>query len=530
MLIIRDIRMELNDSFESIKNKVISKYRLQNVTLFEYAKKSVDARNKNDVFFVASFYVECKNESKVKNKKISVFDKRKYRPTLNKEKYDYDKKVVVVGAGPCGLFAALNLVLKGFKVILIEQGKMIKERIKDVENLLNSGVLNPFSNIQFGEGGAGTFSDGKLQTTINDEHILYMIEEFINNGANDDLRYLSKPHIGTDALRKVIVNIRNKIISLGGEVLFEHKLVDLDIIDNSIKGIKVLHNDEIKYIETNNVFLAIGHSARDTFKLLKDLDVPLEQKPFSMGVRIEHLQENINKAQYGEKFYKHPALKAADYKLSVHLDNGRGVYTFCMCPGGEVVASSSEEGGVVVNGMSNYARDGKYSNSAVLVNILTSDFESDDVLAGVELQRKYEKKAYEMSNNYYAVAQTVGDFLNDSSTTYLKNGTSYKPNVVFGNIKDVVPSYVYESLKEALPLLDKKLKGFADNDSLLLGVETRSSSPVRIVRNKNYESIKIKGLYPLGEGAGYAGGITTSAVDGMKAVEAFIENNKFKKV
>lgn len=528
MIIIKNVRMELDDSFESIKKKVINKYKLKEVKLFEYAKKSVDARNKSDIFFITSFYVVCSSYKQDKN--ISVFDENKYRPALKKEKYNYNEQIVVVGAGPAGLFATLSLVMKGFNVTLIEQGKKVEERIIDVDNLMKTGKLNPYSNIQFGEGGAGTFSDGKLQTTINDDYILYMIEEFINAGANEDLRYLAKPHIGTDVLRKVVINIRNKILTLGGKILFETKLTKLDIKNGSLEGIYIEQKGVETYLRTKHCFLAIGHSSRDTFEMLKNTNVYLEQKPFSMGVRIEHLQENINKAQYGEKYYNHKALKAADYKLAVHLPNNRGVYTFCMCPGGEVVPAASEEGHVCVNGMSNYKRDGKYSNSAILVNVNKEDFPSDDVLAGVELQRKYEKKAYDISKSYKAICQKVKDFKENKITTCIENGTSYGAGIVFAQIKDVLPSFITDSIKEALPLLGRKLKGFDDDEALLLGVETRSSSPVRITRNKNYESVNVKGLYPIGEGSGYAGGITTSAVDGLKSVDAFIILNKIEKV
>ena len=429
------------------------------------------------------------------------------------------KNVVIVGAGPSGLFSALTLVQNGISPIVIEQGESVENRKISVDKFLKNGNLNVLSNVQFGEGGAGTFSDGKLTTGINSPYCKKVLQEFVNFGAPEQILYLSKPHIGTDNLRNVVKNIREYIISKGGQVLFNEKVTNFEIEEGKIKAVKCS-----KRIETDSVILAIGHSARDTFKKLYDLGVEIQPKNFAVGVRIEHLQENINIAQYGEN----PSLKGlpvADYKLIYHAKNGRTCYTFCMCPGGQVMASNSEENSIVTNGMSNFSRDGKNANSALLVNVMVADYYRNSPLDGMYFQEELEKKAFDLGGkNYNAPAQKVEDFLEDKETTEFGNvRPTYMPGVTGANLNKILPQFVSNTMKEAIVELDKKLHGFANNDAVLTGVETRSSSPVQITRDKtDLNSANVQGLYPCGEGAGYAGGITTSAMDGLKVAESII--------
>lgn len=495
----------------------ILKSQIKNISI---AKKSIDARDKRNVFYLFSIDIDINNENRyLKYKNVSKTPIYKYSiPTSS-----LTKRPVIIGFGPAGMFAGLILAYSGAKPVIIERGYSVEKRQEAINNFWKNRNLDTKSNVQFGEGGAGTFSDGKLTTGISDERCRYVLEKFVEFGAPKEILYLSKPHIGTDILINIVKNIRKEIISLGGEVLFEHKLINI-IGGNSVEYIEVEYNDEIKKIECDNVILAIGHSARDTFEKLKELNIEMIQKPFAMGVRIEHSQDMINKAQYGE-FHKY--LPPADYKLTAHLENGRSAYTFCMCPGGVVVAAASEENMVATNGMSYYNRDGKNANSALLIGINTEDFGSDDVLAGMYLQREFEKKAYiSGGSNYNAPIQTVGDLLDNKPTTNLGNiNPSYKPGVTPADFKDIFPEFMYESFKLALKSMDKKIKGFADKNAVMTAVESRSSSPVRILRDKNScNSVSIKGLYPCGEGCGYAGGIMSAAVDGMKCAEAVLNN------
>lgn len=425
-----------------------------------------------------------------------------------------------------GLFAAYTLARNGAKPILVEQGKCVEERIEDVEFFKQEGILNTLSNVQFGEGGAGTFSDGKLTTGVNDTYCNKVLELFYEFGAPESILYTSKPHIGTDNLINIVKNIRNEIVHMGGEVLFNTKFVDFDIENDEIIGItlKNIESNEIYNMQTSNVILAIGHSARDTFEKLYEKNVNMKRKNFSVGVRIEHKQEMINRAQYGEKTKL--KLPPAEYKLAYH-GKERSCYTFCMCPGGEVVASSSEENTIVTNGMSKFARDGQNANSAVLVNIVPEDFEGSSPLAGIYFQKELEEKAFLLGGgNYNAPIQRVEDFFSNSLTNHIGSITpTYKPGVTFSNLNDLLPNFVSETLKEGIKYFDTKLKGFADADAILTAVETRSSSPVTIVRNE-FGQANIAGLYPCGEGAGYAGGIMTAAVDGIKCAIKIMENNK----
>lgn len=515
MLRISNIKLSLDESESDLMSK-LNKILGRKIKNFTIAKKSIDARKKNDVHFVYAVDVEADDEERLakKIKNAQLIKNTEYRfPSGNK----INGPIVIVGTGPAGMMCALTLAENGYKIIMLERGKCVEERRADVERFWKSGELDTESNVQFGEGGAGTFSDGKLTTGVNDFRIRKVLEEFHAHGAPEEILYTAKPHVGTDNLYHMTKNMREDIIKMGGEVRFSHKMTELIIKNGRVTGVKVQSADGIYEIETAHVVLAIGHSARDTFVMLRDSGLAMEQKNFSIGARIEHLQEMINISQYGAA---HEKLGAADYKLSVHLPGGRSAYTFCMCPGGRVVASASEEGGVVTNGMSNFARDGANANSGFLVNVNPSDFGSDDVLAGMYLQREIEKKAFKAGGgDYRAPAERVGDFLKTGCKEKNVNPT-YKPGVKWTSLDKVLPKFVTDTMRDALPLLDRKLHGFASEDAVLTAPETRSSSPVRIIRDSKTLQSNIKGIYPCGEGAGYAGGITTAAVDGIKIAEA----------
>lgn len=512
------IKFSDKDVFEQIsKSLKISKDMIQS---FEILKLSVDARKKPNIKFVASLGVKLSEKAE---KKFSHLKYEKGSHLLEYEKKSTDEEIVVVGFGPSGMFAGLALAKMGLKPLIIEQGKMVDEREKDVEEFWKNRKLNKFSNVQFGEGGAGTFSDGKLNTNLNNDYCKSVIEELFFFGAPKEITYINKPHIGSDKLKSVVKNMREYIKTLGGQFMFSTKLSDIKIEDGKVVSIEVLNVEtgEISSIRTDKLLLCVGHSARDVFVLLKEKGALLKQKPFAMGVRIEQKQSDINLSQYGAE--KIDGLGNADYKLAVHLPNGRAVFTFCMCPGGEIVASSTDEGEIVTNGMSYFARDKENANSAVLVNIMPEDYGSDDPLAGIWYQARYERLAFELGGkNFNAPAETVGSFVYGKDT---KTGIdfSYRPGITFSKIEKCLPEIVSQSLKEGLPLLNKKLENFARDENLLVAIESRSSCPLTIVRDENYES-NIKGLFPVGEGAGFAGGIVSSAQDGIKVAESIYKN------
>ena len=511
------IRKELNK--EELLKEVCSQshIKLEDVTNFFIYKKSVDARKKEDIFYNYSFNIEVKDEEKYpKFKKVPNTVDSIYVNAKRKSSY----RPLIVGMGPAGLFCALYLVKNGIKPIIIEQGKNVEERLKDVEAFRNNGLLNVRSNVQFGEGGAGTFSDGKLTSGINNPLCRNVLKDFVEFGAPEEIEYINKPHIGTDKLVEIVKNIRIYLIEAGAEVCFNEKLEEFETSNGSI--VAAITNK--RKIETDCLVLAIGHSARDTFEMLYSKNIKMERKNFSVGVRIEHKQELINESQYGKK--SKLILPPAEYKLVYHNEKtGRSCYTFCMCPGGVVMASSSEEGTIVTNGMSTFARDGENANSAVLVNVSPNDFEGESPLEGIYFQKRIEEKAFKMAgSNYMAPYQSVDEFLGKKEI--IKNvEPTYKPGVKECNLEELFPKFVTETLKEGIIYFDKKIKGFASSGAILTAPETRSSSPVKIVRKENGMSENVNGLYPCGEGPGYAGGIMSAAVDGIKIAINIMSNN-----
>jgi len=533
MISIQQISLPINHSENELQTRIakILGLRFDDASNFTITKRAIDSRKKYQmIFFIYSVNVEVEKQEKVLNN-IEVKRNMKQHRIIIKEPYNYEvpsidtskvkSRPIVIGTGPCGMFAALLLAKAGVKPLVIDRGGAVNSRIKDVETFLSTGKLNTESNIQFGEGGAGTFSDGKLNTLITNPRINYVFDELVKAGAPNTILWDAKPHIGTDRIRNTAKNIRKQIIELGGEVRYDTKLTDIKIIDNKIVAVVLNENEEIK---TDTVVLAIGYSARDTYKMLFKRKLDLQQKIFSIGVRIEHKAEMINKSQY-DSFYNNKKLGSAKYKLVSHSENNRSVYTFCMCPGGYVMPSTAQEGCVVTNGMSEYMQDGENSNSALLVNVSSKDFGSDHPLAGMEFQEKLEKKTFETGGgNYNAPIQLVGDFLNKRKSKEIKNiKPSYKPGVTLASLDDCLPDFAIDSLREALPKLENKIKGFANPNAILTGTETRSSSPLRIIRDKETLESNIAGIYPAGEGAGYSGGIISSAVDGIRVAELILE-------
>ena len=524
MIRIREISMPPEHNVAQLSYEAAQLLRISasKVRKLKIVRRSVDARKKPDIRIVYTVDVTVDgNEKKIlkdaRCKRASLAPVSYYK--VPKPKGLPKHRPVVVGFGPAGMFAALILAINGLCPIVLERGEDAQSRHEKVEHFFQTGELNTKSNIQFGEGGAGTFSDGKLNTGVNNPRIGWALEQFVKAGAREDILFDTKPHVGTDVLLTVVQNIRQRIISLGGEVRFHAQVTDLLQENGRITGLQI-NNEEI--LSCDHVIFAIGHSARDTFRHLESLGIPMEAKPFAMGVRIEHLQENIDKAQYGRH---DPVLPPADYKLVKHLEN-ETVYTFCMCPGGYVVAAASEEGRCVTNGMSYADRDGINANAALLVTLNPKDFPGEGALSGMEWQEKIEEAAFRAGGgNYHAPAQRVEDFLKGiPSTGPGRVQPTYRPGVAWCDLHTVLPEKITDALTEALPLLDGNLSGFADPDSVLTAPETRSSSPVRIIRDETKQSVGLKGLYPAGEGAGYAGGIMSAAIDGIICAECLMEN------
>ena len=521
MIRIRDITLPPRHNVSQLSFEAAQLLRVSNSTIrnVKIVRRSIDARKKPDVKYNYTIDVTVSgNEEKIlrssrcKKASIAPWTGYKVKPIKNLNA----KRPVVVGFGPAGMFAALVLAMAGARPIVLERGEDAQSRHEKVQKFWQTGKLDPHSNVQFGEGGAGTFSDGKLNTGVNNPRIPWVLEQFVLAGANEEIRCDAKPHVGTDVLLHVVQHIRNKIISLGGEVRFNAQVTGLKAADGKLTGVEVNGNE---VIGCDHCILAIGHSARDTFRMLEKMGIPMEPKAFSMGVRMEHKQAMVDMAQYGQRS---PDLPPADYKLVSHQEDAT-VYTFCMCPGGYVVAAASEEGGVVTNGMSFSDRAGENANAAVLVTLQPKDFPYPGPLGGVRWQREIEDKAYRLSGSYLAPAQLFGDFLEGRASTQAGSvRPTYLPGVHWCDLHDVLPQRITDNLKKGILDLDKRLKGFASPDAVLTGPETRSSSPVRIVRDESGLS-QLMGLYPAGEGAGYAGGIMSAAVDGMEAAEAVLK-------
>jgi hypothetical protein len=528
MIRVNNIHLPLDYTDKTVRKKISKQLKIDEnaIKSCNIFRRSVDARKKDNIYFLTSVDVELStNEDKICKRCKDASPVKPYCYEVGK--YKGAATPVVVGAGPAGLFAALILAQSGAKPVLIERGRDVDRRTQDVNRFWTKGELDTVSNVQFGEGGAGTFSDGKLNSGTKDTRQRKVLEEFVKHGAPEEILYNAKPHIGTDKLKITVKNIREEIIALGGKVIFETKLVGINEKDGHLTSAVVEANGKKDIIETDSLILAIGHSARDTFEMLYDLQLPIEAKPFSVGARIEHLREKIDTSQYGS-FAGNKRLGASSYKMNVHLKNGRGVYTFCMCPGGKVVNASSEEKRLVTNGMSEFARDEINSNAALLVGVNPDDFDGEHPLKGMYFQRKLEEKAFILGGeNYNAPVQRVDDFLNGRKTTALGEVIpSIGPDYTLTDITSIFPESVSSSMKEGITAMGKKLKGFDNGDAVLTAVESRSSSPVRILRSADtLQSVGISGLYPCGEGAGYAGGIISAAVDGIKCAEKIIERH-----
>ncbi|MBX9809033.1 FAD-dependent oxidoreductase [Candidatus Gracilibacteria bacterium] len=530
MLRLEEIKLTLQDDEKILGDRIQKILGMNKDDIIGYTviKKSIDSRDKSNILFIYSVDVELKQKNINLTKPNLLKHKAKYV-----EQFVYNipnvpedlsrKRPVVVGTGPAGLFAGLALAQAGMNPIIIERGKALEGRLVDVGLFMKGGALNSDSNIQFGEGGAGTFSDGKLYTLINDPRSQYVFEKLVEAGAPEEILYMAKAHVGTDKLKLVVRNLRKKIISLGADIRFSTCMTDMIIENNVLKGIVVNGNETI---ETDKLILAIGHSARDTYEMVHTKGLKMVPKEFSMGVRIEHDANMINRSQYGDACVN-PKLGTASYKFVTHGTDTRTMYSFCMCPGGHVVAASSEDGKLCINGMSEYKHNSGISNSAIMIPITPADFDSDHPLAGIEFQRKWEEKAFVLGgSNYHAPAQLVGDFLAGVPSTKLGSiQTTYRPGIKLTSIEDCLPDFVTAALKRGIRDVDKKIKGYASPDAILIALEARSSAVVRITRDKETLESNIAGIYPSGEGAGYAGGITSSAIDGLIVAEKIIEES-----
>ncbi len=532
MLRLTEIKLPITHAEGEIKAAILKRLSIsaEDLLSFSIVKRGVDARKRGHIQYTYTLEVEVRNQAALLAKRItqvSIAPDTQYR-YVAQAPLQSDTRPVIIGMGPAGLFAGLLLAQMGFRPLILERGKAVRERTKDTFGLWRQGVLNPESNVQFGEGGAGTFSDGKLYSQIKDPRHLgrKVLEEFIKAGAPEEILYTAKPHIGTFRLVGMVEKMRETIQALGGEIRFQSRVADLCIADGKVQGVLLASGETIGCTQ---LVLAVGHSARDTFEMLHKRGVYIEPKPFSIGFRIEHPQSLIDRARYGSSLDK---LGAADYKLVHHASNGRSVYSFCMCPGGTVVAATSEAGCVVTNGMSQYSRSERNANSGIVVGITPEDFPgiagaASNPLDGIEFQRRWERRAYELGgSNYCAPGQLLGDFLaGRPSVDFDTVKPSYTPGVHLTDLSSALPGYAIAAIREALPAFAKQLAGFDLPDALLTGVETRTSSPIRIRRNdSDLQSINIRGLYPAGEGAGYAGGILSAAVDGILVAEAVAIN------
>ncbi|NBP20695.1 MAG: NAD(P)/FAD-dependent oxidoreductase [Burkholderiaceae bacterium] len=529
MIRLTELRLPIDHAPEDLEAAICKKLAIlaKDLIRYEVFKRSYDARKNNILSFIYTLDLSVKDEEAVLKRlahdpHIRLSPDTRYHFVAHFDSHIKPQSAlrpVVIGFGPCGIFAALTLAQMGLKPIVLERGKPVRERTQDTWGLWRKKILNPESNVQFGEGGAGTFSDGKLWSQVKDPkfHGRKVLQEFVKAGAPEEILYVSKPHIGTFRLVGVVEKMRKEIIELGGEVRFGQKVTGFEISNHVLQGIHLESGD---FLEADHVVLALGHSARDTFATLHDAGVYMEAKPFSVGFRIEHPQSLIDRTRLGPHA-GNPLIGAADYKLVHHAKNGRSVYSFCMCPGGTVVAATSESNRVVTNGMSQYSRNERNANAGIVVGITPDDYPGGP-LAGIEFQRQIESKAFTLGgSNYEAPGQLVGDFLQGKTSTEFGSVIpSYKPGVHLTDLAESLPAYAIEAIREAIPAFEKKIKGFSMHDAVLTGVETRTSSPLQIKRGPNYQSINTQGLYPAGEGAGYAGGIMSAGIDGIKVAEA----------